>query len=121
MAASPPVENLDDRVQSMQLRFGVALLVLGLCASVALHCLGASVLAHFALAPFFLVGTYGLAAAMTRTCGLTAMTGRRLTATGAEPIADRCARKAIRLRGTLVVAASIAVSVFAVVLLAIAR
>ncbi len=120
-AHGPSVENLGERAQNAQLRFGVALLVAGLAASMAMRRAGASASAHLLLVPLFLMGTYGIAAAMTRTCGLTALFGQRLTETGRERIADRRELVAVRKRGALVMATSVAISVCAVLLLAIAR
>jgi hypothetical protein len=120
-AHGPSVANLGERAQNVQLRFGVTLLVVGLAASMAMRRLGAGGPAHWLLVPFFLLGTYGIAAAMTRICGFTAILGHRLTETGREPIADRRELVAVRRRGALVMGTSVVVSLLAVLLLSIAR
>jgi len=115
------VENLDDRAQNAQLRVGVAMIFVGLAASVALHRHGAPWFAHFALVPFFLVGAYGMAAGLARTCGLTALTGKRRTEHGPEPIADRCELAAVRKRGMLLIAGSLLAAVATALLLSTAQ
>jgi hypothetical protein len=74
---------------------------------------------HLALVPVFFVGAYGICAGLSRTCGFVAITGKRLTATGTEPIADRNELAAVRRRGGFVMAISLAVAVIATVLLAL--
>jgi hypothetical protein len=119
MSTSRRVENLDDRAQNAQLRVGVATMFLGLAVSVVLHKQGASPLAHLALIPIFLVGSYGMAAGLARTCGITALTGRRRTEHGPEPIADRRELAAVRKRGLAVIGGSLLLSIATALLLSL--
>jgi hypothetical protein len=113
------VLNLDGRAENTQLRVGVGTLAVGLAAAMAMNARGAGPGPHLALVPVFFVGAYGICAGLSRTCGITAITGRRITATGTEPIADRHELAAVRRRGGLVVVLSFAVSVIATLLLAL--
>jgi hypothetical protein len=123
MAAPHGVVNLNARVQNAQLRVGIVLSGLGLAAAVAINKrVGAGLGMHALLVPVLFVGAYGICAGLSRTCGLTAMAGRRWTATGPERIADRSELAALRRQGAAVVAGSLLFSVLAAALLsAIAR
>jgi len=117
MGAQHGVMNLDARVQNAQLRVGIVVSGLGVGAAMVMNALGAGLGMHLLLVPVLFVGAYGICAGLTRTCGLTAIAGRRLTATGSEPIADRAELSALRRRGRAVLAASLLVSVVATALL----
>lgn len=119
MALHRGVLNLDGRAENAQLRVGVGTLAVGLAAAMAMNAHGAGPGPHLALIPVFFVGAYGICAGLSRTCGITAITGRRITAMGTEPIADRNELAAVRRRGGKVVAFSLVVSVIATVLLAL--
>jgi hypothetical protein len=69
------------------------------------------------LIPVLFVGVYGVCAGLWRTCGVTAMAGRRITATGTERVADRRELAALRRRGLAVLCGSLIVSVLATSLL----
>jgi len=107
MAATAPVRsNLDARAQTMQLRVGLVALALALGVG--------TVLAKSTLGPGFralafvplLFASYGLLAAFCRTCGLTAIAGRRITSDGSERVIDRAELRAQRRRGAGVLVAS---------------
>jgi hypothetical protein len=117
MAAHRGVVNVDGRMQNLQLRFGVVVLALGLAAAMAMHGVGFGLGMHALLVPVLFVGAYGICAGLSRTCGLTAIAGRRFTAGGTEPIADRRELAALRKRGAAVLAISLFVSVIATALL----
>jgi len=117
MSAHRGVANLDERAQNMQLRFGLCAMALGLVAAMAMNALGVGRGVHALLLPVLFVGAYGVCAGLCRTCGVTAMAGRRLTASGSEPIADRCELAALRRRGLAVVVGSLVVSALATALL----
>jgi hypothetical protein len=117
MTSQRVVVNLDRRAQNTQLRVGVGTLALGLATAMAMKALGSGMRTHVVLLPVLFVGAYGLCAGLTRTCGFTAITGRRLTETGSEPIADRAELVAVRRRGAAVVATSLAVAVLGTALL----
>jgi hypothetical protein len=119
--ASRPVVNLDVRAQTTQLRVGVAMVLVALCGAVAMRHFGAAGAVRLTLAPVLLVGSYGIAAGIAGTCGLTALLGKRLTDGGAEPVADRCERKALRWRGLFIIAVSVVVSVGTALLFTVAR
>jgi hypothetical protein len=119
MALHRGVGNLDGRAQNAQIRVGVGTLAVGLAAAMAMNARGAGSATHLALVPVFFVGAYGICAGLARTCGFTAITGRRITATGSEPIADRDELAAVRRRGGVVVAISLAVSLIATALLSL--
>jgi hypothetical protein len=111
MTTERGVVNLDGRAQNAQLRVGVGTLALGLAAAMAMKGLGAGVRMHAVLLPVLFVGAYGVCAGLSRTCVFTAITGRRLTAAGSEPIADRAELAAVRRRGAAVLATSLVVAV----------
>jgi hypothetical protein len=118
MAAQRGAANLDERAQNMQLRVGILVSALGFGAMVVTHTLGAGrATTHALLLPVLFVGAYGICAGLSRTCGLTAILGRRLTPTGTERIADRAELCALRRRGAAIMATSLAVAVFATALL----
>ena len=119
MGAQYGAENLDARAQNMQLRAGILVSALGVGAVVALNRLGVGLGTRALLVPVLFVGVYGICAGLTRTCGLTAIAGRRLTPTGTEPIADRAELSALRRRGAAVMATSLFVSVLATALLSL--
>ncbi|MGD0674015.1 MAG: hypothetical protein ABSC94_01270 [Polyangiaceae bacterium] len=121
MMSSRRADNLDDRAQNAQLRVGIAMIFVGLAASVAMHRHGASAARNLSLLPIFLVGAYGMAAGLSRTCGLTALSGRRRTAHGTEPIADRRELAAVRKRGMLLMLGSSFAAVVIALLLSVAR
>jgi hypothetical protein len=111
------VANLDGHAQNRQLRLGVAVVSLGLVAAMVMRALGAGLQMHALLVPVLFVGAYGICAGLSHTCGVTAITGRRLTATGSERIADRSELAAVRRRGARVMATSLLVSLLAAALL----
>jgi hypothetical protein len=117
MALHRGVVNLDGRAQNAQLRFGLVVLALGLAGAMAMNALGLGLGMHALLVPVLFAGAYGICAGLARTCGLTAIAGRRITATGTEPVADRNELHALRRRGAAVIATSLFVSVIATVLL----
>jgi hypothetical protein len=117
MAMQRGVVNLDGRAQNTQIRAGVVTVALGLAAAMAMNALRVGLGTHLLLVPVLFFGAYGVCAGLARTCGLTAIVGRRLTATGSEPIADRVELAALRRRGALVIALSLLVSVLATALL----
>jgi hypothetical protein len=119
MALHRGVANLDGRAQNAQLRVGVATLAVGLAAAMAMNSHDAGPRMHMALLPLFFVGAYGIVAGLSRTCGVTGIAGRRLTATGTERIADREELVAVRRRGAKVVATSLFVAVLVTVLLSV--
>jgi hypothetical protein len=119
MALHRGVLNLDGRAQNAQLRVGVGTLAVGLAAAMAMNARGAGPGSHLVLVPVFFVGAYGICAGLSRTCGFTAITGRRITATGSEPIADRHELAAVRRRGGIVMAISLAVALIATMLLSL--
>jgi hypothetical protein len=121
MGHASSVENLGVRAQNTQLRCGVGLLVVALFAAALMRSVGASPATLWLLLPLFMGGTYGIAAAATRTCGLTALSGHRLTECGREPIADRRELLKVRRRGWMVMVSSFAVSLIAVLILVAAR
>jgi hypothetical protein len=119
MTAQRGVVNLDGRAQNAQLRFGVGIVAVGLGAAIAMNVLGVGLGIHMLLVPVLFVGAYGICAGLSRTCGVTAIAGRRLTATGSEPIADRTELAALRRRGIAVIATSLFVAVIATALLSL--
>jgi hypothetical protein len=119
MALHRGVVNLDGRAQNAQLRVGVATLALGLAGAMAMNARGAGPGTHLALLPLFFVGAYGIVAGLSRTCGVTGIAGRRLTAMGTERIADRAELAAVRRRGAKVVATSLFVAVLVTSLLSV--
>jgi hypothetical protein len=119
MAAQHGAANLDERAQNMQLRVGILVSALGLGAVVVMKTLGAGVGMRALLVPVLFVGAYGICAGLSRTCGLTAMAGRRLTPTGSERVANRAELCALRRRGAAVMATSLFVSVLATALLSL--
>jgi hypothetical protein len=121
MGSATGMQNLGARAQNFQLRMGLVLVTLGLCAAVVMSHLGASVRMHLALVPIFFVGVYGLSAGLVGTCAFCAMAGKRAAGSGAEPIADCHELAAVRRRGALVMATALLVSVAASLLLAMAH
>jgi hypothetical protein len=117
MATQAGVINVDDRAQNVQLRVGVLAVSAALALAVVFANAGVGLAAHLALFPLFLVGTYGIGAGLWRVCAMTAMRGKRLASEGAEPVADRAEREALRRRGAKVIALSVLVSATATVLL----
>jgi hypothetical protein len=117
MGAQRAVVNLDDRVQNMQIRYGVGVTALGLAAAMVMRGHGVGVAMHALLVPVLFIGAYGVCAGLARTCGLTAMAGRRFTETGSEPIADRVELARLRRRGAAVIATSFLLSLLATALL----
>jgi hypothetical protein len=113
--------NLDARAQNTQLRVGVVMIAAALAAGVLLLGLGAPPAYRSFLAfPLFL-GTYGVYAGLTRTCGITALRGLRLTESGPSPVADKAERRAFRRRGWQVICGSATIAATATLLLVLAR
>jgi hypothetical protein len=59
-----------------------------------------------AFGPFFVAG-YGVLAALYRTCGISAIVGRRVTSDGMERIVDRVELAELRSRGLRIIAGSV--------------
>ena len=89
------------------MRVGVIALATGLVAGTLLAKSGAA-LGYRALAfvPFFVAG-YGVLAALYRTCGISAIAGRRVTSDGMERIVDRAELAELRSRGLRIIAGSV--------------
>ncbi len=113
--------NLDASAQNAQLRFGVVMIAAALATGVLLLGLGvpAGYRAFLALPLFF--GTYGVYAALMRTCGFTAMRGMRLTESGPCPVPDKAEAKCFRRRGMQVIGGSATIAAAATLLLVFAR
>src|SRR4051794_10750644 len=106
MAAIAERGNLESRAQDVQMRIGIIALAISLLIGTLLAQSGfAREVRLAAFAPFF-VASYGLLAALYRTCGLTAIAGRRITSDGSEPVADRAELLRLRARGLRVMCAS---------------
>lgn len=113
--------NLDARGQNTQLRFGVVLISFALAAAVALLWLGvAPGYRSFLAFPFFL-GTYGVYAGLTRTCGFSALRGVRITESGTTPIGDKGELEVFRKRGWQVIGGSATIAAAATALLVLAH
>jgi hypothetical protein len=117
MAAERGVVNLEGRAQNLQIRVGVVTVAMGLGAALAMNGLHIGLGMHLLLVPVLFIGAYGVCAGLSGTCALTAIFGRRLTATGPEPIADRAELAALRRRGAGIMATSLLLSVLATALL----
>jgi hypothetical protein len=121
MAAVAPRGNLDTRAQETQMRFGLVALAASLVVAVVLAQSGASAgFRAVAFVPFF-VAAYGVTSALYRTCGLSALAGRRQTSDGAEPVADRSELRAQRRAGLRVFAVSGALAGVATLLFSFAH
>jgi hypothetical protein len=120
MAAVIPRGNLESRAQDIQMRVGLVALAISLVVGTLLARSGVA-MGYRALAfvPFF-VASYGLLAALYRTCGMTALAGRRITSDGTEPVADREELAALRSKGMRVMLGSALLAATATSLLAIA-
>jgi hypothetical protein len=120
MAAFSSRGNLEPEAQDLQMRVGIVALATALVVGTLLAKGG---VAHgyraLAFGPFFVAG-YGVLAALYRTCGLTAIAGRRVTSDGMERVADRDELAALRSRGLRVIAGSalLAATATAVLILA---
>lgn len=116
MAAVAPRGNLDARAQDNQLRVGLVALAMALALTAFLaRTDGASAYRWVVALPFF-VAINGVLAGFYRTCGLTAFAGHRMTASGAEVVADRHELAAQRRTGLQVMGMSVALAVAATVL-----
>jgi hypothetical protein len=113
--------NLGRRAQDVQIRLGLVFLGLALVGDFVLDRTGLPSGLHFALAPLFFLGTYGLAAGLTCTCGFTALAGRRLTNSGPERIANRAELGGARRQGMVIVASSGLLAIAGSLLLLIAH
>jgi hypothetical protein len=121
MAALTQRGNLDSRSQEGQLRMGLVALAMALVAAAFLARSDAATLYRvLVFAPFF-VAAYGVLAAFYGTCGFCAFAGRRMTADGAEPVADRTDLAAQRKTGLWVLTMSGVCALIATVLFVIAR
>lgn len=120
MAAVAQRGNLDAAAQDQQMRIGLLALAGALVVAILLAKSGASP-AYRALAflPFFFAAN-GVLAALYRVCGFTAMAGRRLTADGAEVVADRAELTGQRRAGLRVIVLSAALAALATSLFVIA-
>jgi hypothetical protein len=121
MAARPDVENLGARSQNRHLRAGVALIAAALLGAMALRHFGFGGHAYLVTVPLLLCGVYALNAGLARTCAVMAMLGKRRTASGAGPIADRDELAAVRKRGAVLMCTSMLIALAAAGLLAMAR
>ena len=107
MTAAAQRGNLDARAQDNQLRLGLVALAMALAVTAFLTRIeGASAYRWVMFLPFF-VAANGVLAAFYRTCGLTAFAGRRMTAEGAELVADRAELSAQRRIGLRVLGLSV--------------
>src|SRR5581483_8516327 len=106
--------------QNVQLRLGIGMMTAGLLLGIALHRFAAGAASLVFVAPFFFVGAYGIGAAMMRTCGVTALRGRRRAEAGTEPVADRAELAALRRRGAMVTVVSALFAAVATTVLAVA-
>ena len=115
------VGNLDSRAQNAQLRIGVGMIAVALAVAVVSLSLDvpSGYRALLALPLFF--GTYGIYAGLTRTCGLTALRGMRMTESGPTPVADKDALVTHRRQGYQVIGGSALISVAATLLLVLAH
>jgi hypothetical protein len=120
MTAQAQPMNLDSRAQATQLRVGVVALAVALTvgALLAKTSIPAGYRA-FAFLPFFFAA-YGLLAALYRTCGFTAIRGRRLTNQGSERVIDPDALRAQRRLGTRIIMGSAALASAVTALLIVA-
>ncbi len=110
MAAAAQRGNLDARAQDNQLRVGLVALAMALVVTALLARFeGASAYRWLIFLPFF-VAANGVLAAFYRTCGITAFAGRRMTAEGAEVVADRTELSAQRRIGLRVLGMSVALA-----------
>jgi hypothetical protein len=117
MAAHPQTMNLESRAQATQLRVGVVALAVALAIGAALSKSGASPLLRVvAFVPFFFAA-YGILAALYRTCGFTAIAGRRHTNQGTERVIDRDELREQRRIGLRVLAAGFALATVATIAL----
>lgn len=120
MAAVTQRGNLDARSQEGQLRVGLVALGMALVVAAFLARSEAATLYRaFVFVPFF-VAAYGVLAAFYETCGLTAFRGHRMTADGAEPVADRVELAAQRRTGVQVLSMSGALAGIATALFVVA-
>jgi hypothetical protein len=120
MAAVTPRGNLDSSAQDMQMRAGLIALALALLSAVALDHRGATPgLRVLAFLPFF-VAAYGVLSALYRTCGFSALAGKRMTPDGAERVADREELTSQRKVGMRVLGLSFALAATATALLVLA-
>jgi hypothetical protein len=121
MAAVTSRGNLESRAQETQLRIGLVALAVSLAVG--------SVLARGGVAPGyrlvaflpFFMAAYGVLAALYRTCGVTAIMGRRITSDGSEPVADRAELASHRARGMRVMLGSVLLAGVATAFLFVAR
>ncbi len=117
MAAVVPKGNLEAEAQDTQMRVGIVALALALGVATLLARSGASPgYRALAFVPFFFAA-YGVLAAFYRTCGVTAIAGRRITCEGSERVADRDELAAQRKRGLGVIGGSVLLAATATALL----
>lgn len=117
MAAAIAKGNLEAQAQDTQMRMGIIALAVALGFATSLAKLGASPgYRALAFVPF-LFAAYGVLAALYRTCGVTAMAGRRITCDGSERVADRGELAGQRRQGLRVIGGSLLLAVTATALL----
>ena len=120
MAAVAHRGNLDPNAQDQQLRVGLVALAGALVVALLLVQSGAApVVRAAAFLPFFFAA-YGVLAAFYRVCAFTALAGRRMTADGAEKVADRTELSAQRRAGVRVLVLSVALAALATALFIVA-
>jgi hypothetical protein len=112
--------NLDSRSQDGQLRLGLLALAMALAGAAFLARQDAATLYRAAVFVPFFVATNGVLAAFYRTCGITAMAGRRMTPDGVEMVADRAELAAQRRTGLKVLFVSWALALAATTLFVLA-
>jgi hypothetical protein len=121
MAAVAQRGNLDTRSQDQQMRMGLVALAGALVFAVFLMRTGAPpTYRALGFVPFFFA-VNGFLAALYRVCGFTAIAGRRMTADGAEVVADRAELAAQRRTGLRVLVLSVVLSALATSLLMVAN
>jgi hypothetical protein len=121
MAAVALRGNLDSTAQDRQLRIGLVSLAGALVFALLLAQSGAApAYRAIGFVPFFFAAN-GVLAALYRVCGFTAIAGRRMTADGAEVVADRAELSAQRHAGARVLVLSTALAALATSLFVVAN
>ena len=120
MAAAIVKGNLEAHAQDTQMRMGIIALAVALGVATLLAKVSASPGYRVLAFVPFLFASYGMLAALYRTCGLTAMAGRRITSDGSERVADRVELADQRRRGLRVIGGSLLLAATATSLLVFA-